>query len=123
METVKEQIVARSKVYVTQVPVRRDRDTGALVPAFNINTASEHGDVVVMLPSQAAFTVAPNDLIKELRRQLENFDPDTDFILPLGDFIIVAATFGFLGREYGRWTMLTWDRQLGRYLTTRISFR
>jgi hypothetical protein len=111
-----------ARVYVTQVPMRRDHGTGALVPAFNINTASEHGEVVVMLPSQAAFSIAPNDLIKELTRHLEEYDPDRDFILPLGDFIIISAAFGFLGRTFGRWNLLTWDRQLGRYLTTKINF-
>jgi hypothetical protein len=114
--------IRAARVYVTQVPMRKDRETGALVPAFNINTAGEHGELIVMLPPQAAFSVAPNDLIKELARHLEGYDPEKDFLLPLGDFIIVNVAAGILARDFGRWNVLTWDRQLGRYLTTKINF-
>lgn len=109
------------RVYVTQIPHRRDVDTNSFVPTVNIGPAAEHGEVVVMMPPQAAFH-ATADLVEQLSQKLRHYDYDAgDALIALGDPAIMAAAFAFLGKRFGRFTVLKWDRQIKRYVPARIS--
>lgn len=110
-----------AKVFITQVPHRRDADTKALVPTVNIAPASEHGEIVVMMPPQASFHNTA-DLTQQLRKHLREYNYDAgDSIVALGDPSIIAVAFGILGRLHGQFTVLKWDKNIGRYLPARIS--
>lgn len=109
-----------SKVFVTQIPHRRDTETKALVPSINIGPASEHGEVVVMMPSQASF-YATSDLIQQMEEHLKHYSFDEgDMLIALGDPINIGVACAYLGRRFGKFTMGKWDRQLGRYLKVTI---
>lgn len=109
------------KIYVTQIPHRRDQATKALVPAFNITPANEHGEVVVMMPPQAAFH-STVEVVNQLRKALENYEyEEGDSVLLLGDTTLVAATVAILARHHGKFGALRWDRNLGRYTRVVIS--
>lgn len=111
------------KVFVTQIPNRRDKETGALVPSINIGPAAEHGDVVVMMPAQASF-FATGDLIEQIGNHLCAYNyEDGDAVVALGDPSVIAAAFAYLGAKFGRFTVLKWDRQLGKYLKASINVR
>lgn len=102
-------------VYVTQTPIRRDKATNALVPAFNLAPATEHGELIVMMPAQAAFQ-STTELTKQLSSHLRGYDYAAgDCVLLLGDTTLVAATAALLGRQQAKFTVLRWDRNLGRY--------
>ncbi len=104
------------KVFVTQIPNRRDKETGALVPSVNIGPAQEHGDVVVMMPAQASF-FATNDLMNQIANHLDSYDFDEgDALVALGDPAVIGAACAYLGKKRAKFTMLRWDKQLGRYL-------
>lgn len=108
------------KVYVTQVPHRKDNRTGAFVPSVNISPASEHGDIVIMMPPRATF-FATADLLKQLGDHLKDYDYDAgDSIVVLGDPVVIAAACALLGSK-GSFTVLRWDKNLGRYTPVRIS--
>lgn len=109
-----------ARVFVTQIPHRRDNDTGALVPSVNIGPASEHGEIVVMMPPQASF-YATNDLINQLSNHLDSYDFDEgDSLVALGSPTVIAAACAYLGKRRSKFALLVWDKQLGRYL--RLTF-
>ena len=111
----------RPKVYITQVPHRRDQETGAFVPSVNIAPAVEHGELVVMMPPRAPFH-ATGDLIKQLWEHLKNYDYEAgDSIVAIGDPAVSAVACALLGKEFGKFTMLKWDRNVSRYLPSHIS--
>jgi hypothetical protein len=108
------------KVFVTQVPYRKDPTSGDLMPSVNVSPAAEHGEVVILMPPRVAFhnTI---DLVKQLKVQLQNYNyRDGDCVIPLGDPSVIAATFGILGKNNKAFTVLKWDKNLGRYLQARI---
>lgn len=104
-------------VYVTQVPHRRDGE--AFVPSINIGPATEHGTLVVMMPPRAPF-VTTHDLFEQLRFSLQDYDAEAgDCLLPLGDPVVAAAACAVLAIE-GPFTILRWDRNVGRYVAVRL---
>lgn len=108
------------KVYITQVPHRRDPDTNASVPSINIAPAVEHGELVVMMPPRAPFH-ATADLVSQLREHLKNYDCDAgDCLVAMGDPAVIAVACAILGKMHGRFTLLKWDRNVGRYLQAHI---
>lgn len=107
-------------VYVTQVPNRRDRETGALVPAVNISPAAEHGDIKILMPPNASF-FATRELVDQLRTGLRNYDfKRGDSIVCLGDPAIIAIAGAILSELGKRFTILRWDKNIGRYVRIEI---
>lgn len=108
-------------VFVTQIPNRRDKDTGAFVPSINIAPAAEHGEIRVMMPAQAPFH-ATTDLVSQLRAHLKNYSYGAgDSLVAVGDPAIIAVACAILGKEHGRFIVLKWDRNVGRYLPAHIT--
>lgn len=102
-------------VYITQLPHRRDPTTGALVPAFNVMTANEFGTPHVLMPPQAPYTTV-EFLMAQLRTALLHYDfAAGDSLLGLGDPVITAAAISILAVR-GKFALLKWERNLGRYL-------
>lgn len=109
-----------AKIFVTQIPHRRDPETRAFVPAINIAPAAEHGELVVMMPPRAAFH-ATNDLVQQLREHLKDYDYDGgDALVALGDPAVIAVACALLGKLFGRFRVLKWDRNVGRYIPAHI---
>lgn len=108
------------KVFVTQIPHRKDQDTGAFVPSVNIAPAAEHGEVIVMMPPRASF-FATTDLVKQLREHLKDYNFEAgDSVVALGDPSVVAVAFALLGKMHGKFIVLKWDRQIQRYVASRV---
>ena len=109
-----------AKVYVTQIPHKMDKAVDAFVPTVNISPASEHGEIVVMMPPRAAFH-ATGDLVKQLKEHLQNYDYEAgDSLVALGDPAVIAVACAILGKMHGRFTVLKWDREIKRYVPSRI---
>ncbi len=107
-------------VYITQIPNRKDKQTGSYVPTVDVTTAAEHGELKIMMPPQAAFH-ATGDLVKQMKEKLKDYDYDAgDSIVALGDPSIIAVAFAILGSTRGKFTILKWDRIVGRYIPTKI---
>lgn len=110
----------KPKVYITQVPHRRDPETRAYVPSINIAPAAEHGELVVMMPPRASF-FATSDLVKQMKEHLQNYDYEAgDCLVAMGDPAVIAVAFAILGKQNGRFTVLKWDRNVGRYLPAHV---
>jgi hypothetical protein len=115
-----EQEVSLAKVYVPQIPARKDKATGIFVPVVNVAPAAEHGEVVVLLPANTSF-YAVGDLITQLRTRLRQYDYGAgDSIVAIGDPAVMAAVFGMLGNMFGKFYVLKWDRSIGRYSKIKV---
>jgi len=107
-------------VYITQIPHRHDVATNAFVPSMNISPATEHGELRVMMPPRASF-FATADLVKQLREHLQEYDYNRgDSIVAIGDPAVIAVACALLGRMFGSFIILKWDRNVGRYLPTHV---
>lgn len=110
-----------AKVYITQVPHRRDPETKAFVPSVNISPAAEHGELIVMMPPRAAFH-ATSDLVRQLKDHLKDYSYEAgDSIVALGDPAIIAVACAVLGKMHGKFIVLKWDRNVGRYLPAHVA--
>ena len=69
-------------VYITQIPSRREGTTW--VPTVDVAPAREHGELKVILPSGLNYPEAA-PAIALLKKALAVFEPQLDFILPVGD--------------------------------------
>jgi hypothetical protein len=109
-------------VYVTQIPIRKDKQTGDYVPSLNISPASEFGAIEILMPSQVGYIHIPT-LFTTLREKLSSYNAENgDVLLPLGDPGIIAASTAILAIEYGNFSILKWERNLGRYVSTHFDY-
>ena len=109
------------KVYITQVPNRRDPETNTFVPTVNIAPAAEHGEPIILMPPRSSF-FATSDLVKQLREKLEHYDYEAgDSIVAMGDPAVIAVACAILGKLHGRFRVLKWDKNLRRYIPSHVS--
>lgn len=105
----------RPTVYIVQEPVRRDRNTGELVPAFDLTPAAAYGDLKVMLPT-GNVALSPDPLRARLTHELRNFTDD-DFLLPTGSMAAATLAAAIAAKfNRGRYKLLQWDRKAGAYI-------
>lgn len=107
-------------VYVSQLPSRRDPQTGTYVPAYNIGPASEHGELRILAPSQAPFMEA-TQIVPQMRAKLAQYDyAQGDCLLLLGNTVVISAVVALVA-AMGDFRVLLWDKNIGRYLPVIIS--
>lgn len=110
----------KAKVYVPQIPRRRDKETDKFVPTVNITPAEEHGEIVVLLPSNASF-YAVGDLVDQLRPQMKAYSyANGDSIVAIGDPSIMAVVLGMVGALHGKFYLLKWDKMTGHYSKSKV---
>ena len=91
-------------VYITQEMRGRD-----------ITDATSFGDIDILLPAgeQTSFSTQPT--IRRMMRKLSKFSDD-DYLLLAGDPAAIALASALAARHNaGRFKMLKWDRQEGKY--------
>lgn len=99
------------KVFVTQLPSRIE--DGAWVPSVDISPAKEFGDLVFVLPPGLNHPTAET-IMPQLHSKLFTFTPE-DYLLPMGDPVVMAAAAAWLGSRMEAFKMLKWDRITRRY--------
>lgn len=108
------------KVYVPQIPRRRDTTTDKFVPTVDISPAMEYGEPIMLFPSNASF-YAVGDMIEQLRPQMKAYNyEDGDSVIAIGDPAITAVVTGMLGQMHGKFYLLKWDRLSSRYNKIKI---
>lgn len=106
-------------VFIVQEPMRRDRQSGQLVPIMDFRGVLEYGDPVVCLNSpKVAFT--PGPMIRTLKDVLKDFTDD-DYLVAVGDPSAIAAAAAIAARNnLGRFNMLKWDKDSHKYIKVAI---
>ncbi len=104
-----------SRVFVTSNRMRKDRDTGQLKPIVDLRPAEKWGSLNAVFDHD----MEPTD-VSDVRRaadRLENFDPETDYVLPNGSPIATLATGMMLGdKGFDSIQTLVWDKIHMKYV-------
>jgi hypothetical protein len=109
-------------VYVTQIPVHKDKETKAIIPAINISPANEYGEIKTLFPSRMGIGNM-TDIINQLKDKLYSYDASKgDTILPLGDPVLSAVTFSVLSLYNKEYAVLKWDKKLKKYCKISVEF-
>ncbi len=109
------------RVFIPQVPHKRDRESNSLVPAFDITPAKAHGDLIVMVPLGTNL-FNTQELVRVLVPALTTYDWDAgDCLLAIGDPIAIAACGAILGAMHRRIRLIKWDRISHTYVPATIA--
>ncbi len=109
----------KGTVYVPQEVFYRN-ENGDLVPKFQMYPAERFGEIKVLLP-YGKVALAPQPMINKLRHQLKDFT-DSDYILPTGDPIAIAAAISVAGSfNRGRVKVLRWLGKERKYIVVKIN--
>lgn len=109
-----------AKVYLVQMPKRKDRVTGQLSDFCDISPARIFGDIEpALFPSFGAGYFTQND-VHEVRRRLKDYC-DEDSLLLIGDPAAMALS-AVLAAEVnrGQYSVLRWDNMRHEYM--RLTF-
>jgi len=102
-----------SRVFIPQVPSRFERSINTWVPTVSIESAKEFGEIVVMLPPEAS-RLDTDNIVQLLKAAMADYDKD-DYILALGDPLVLAIAASIADRASSPLRLLRWDRQTRRY--------
>jgi hypothetical protein len=108
-----------SNVYVVQCHRKRDPETNEFVPVYDLTPAKEFGAVIELLTPQAT-PFNPGPVVQRLHEVLQDYDPETDWILPMGNPALIGWAIA-IASEYspqGRVRILQWVGRENAYLPT-----
>ena len=101
-----------AKVFIPQLPMRYDRATNASVPSIDVNPAAKYGELVMLFGSETPRATA----LKEVKRESAAVGPG-DYILAVGDVVLLSLVIAYTLRRFGRATILRWDSDSRTYKT------
>jgi hypothetical protein len=97
-----------SKVLGVQSNMRRNEDK-SWTPRFDLTPASKFGEISFIF-GHGNHQFMGNDLHEIAAERLEGFDPEQDYILPVGDTSLVAVVFRVIEEMgMGPVRVLHWD--------------
>jgi hypothetical protein len=98
------------RVFVPQIPSRRDSESRIWVPTVNLKPAEEFGEVVTLLPPGSQFFAA-KEMTRLIKQRLHDGSfREIDYLLPLGSPTAMAVTAAVAARRLnGRLNILVWD--------------
>lgn len=109
-----------SKVYVIQVPARRDGPRGGWVEKYDLSSAGRFGALVRVLP-YGNVPIDPEPTVRRLTEAFVDFRPDVDHVLLLGDPVAMAQAVAILSRQCPQgFNALKWDRRADCYVAYRV---
>lgn len=105
-----------AKVFVVQVPARRDGPRGGWVEKYDLSPAEHFGELVRVLP----YGNVPDDPTAtraKLFDAFRTFDRSKDFVLLLGDPVAIAQAVSVLTVHLKQhpFRVLKWDRHTSQY--------
>jgi hypothetical protein len=101
------------RVFVPQIPSRFDTKTSTWMPTVSIDAAKEFGDIKVMLPPEAA-RLDTDTMVKLLKGAMADYGPD-DYVLALGNPVLIAIAAVLADRASSPMRMLQWDKITRHY--------
>ena len=110
-------MVARARVFFVHEPVKRDAQSGQMIPMFNIRPAAQFGDIVFALPGRNRPPEDPEACLLALRDVFRHFRAQ-DYLAVAGDLqtVIWAAVLACRALDRAPLKLLKWDRQVSRYI-------
>lgn len=97
-----------ARVFVVQRSYMKD-GAGILVERFNLDPATKFGQLVDLLSPSAKPFYIPDQLVGELMVKLRNYNPDLDYVLCVGNPILIGWAIAIAShRGGGRVSCLQW---------------
>lgn len=99
-------------VYVCQLPCKFVK--GQFVQTLNVNSAAKFGEIKeVCRPS---FSIASLSPVQEtIEKTLSRFDSENDYLLPVGDPLIIAKCISVLSKKHKSFRILKWNKKAQSY--------
>jgi FAD/FMN-containing dehydrogenase len=106
-------------VFVVQQHQRRDTRSGAWRVVHDLTPARKHGQIEVLLSPTAIPFGDPTEIVEELHRKLREYNPDRDWLLPMGNPALIGWAVA-IAAEYGggRVRTLIWSARDQDYIPT-----
>ena len=109
--------MSESRVFVIQ----EIAGTKAGNPKINIMGASNYGQFKFLLPEFSQIIFSPGPLVYKLRQGLKNFKK-RDYLLLTGDPAIIGVACSIVSDiTGGKYNLLKWDKQEGKYYPIEIN--
>jgi hypothetical protein len=104
-----------SRVFVTSNRMRKDHATGTLKPIFDLRPAEQYGSLNAVFDHDMEPTNTAD--VHRASDRVDDFDPDSDYVLPNGSPLATLAT-GMILRDKGIDTVqtLVWDKIYMKYV-------
>ncbi len=102
-----------SRVFIPQVPSRFDTNTNSWMPTVSINAAKAFGEIKVMLPPEAS-RLEPGAMVDLLCAAMADYG-EQDYILALGNPVLIAIAAILADRASSPLRMLQWDKVSRNY--------
>jgi hypothetical protein len=99
------------KVYITQ-------DTGRV----NFVPATRFGDLEMLANTDVPIYGDTESFITRIKRKLTQFQPDEDFLVLVGDPVLIGVVVAVLANRFTKFTILKWDRQEFLYVPVTLNF-
>jgi len=111
----------KPKVYLPQVPTRRNPETGEVEEVHDLSPAYLYGDITPLV-SPTCKPFDPDSFLPDMLAGLEDAEP-TDYFLPIGNQVLmVAAGIVMESVTGGPLQVLRWDGRERRYDVVTIDF-
>lgn len=107
-------------IYITQLPSRRSPEHGGYVPTVDVTPAKLFGELRFIFPP-GMNVQDMSAAAEQMAAALEDFDPGTDYLLPMGDPALMTLAAAQLGARFEQFRILKWDRHSGAYFVHAIS--
>lgn len=93
----------------------------------NLAHALPYGDIEILEGKDYPLFTDGSDVVKRLRAKLKEFNPAQDYLLLVGDPILMALCMAILTEPQDHITpafvrVLKWDRQAAQYIPVNITF-
>jgi len=109
----------RPKVYILQEVMRRDPTTNRNTPAHDFAPAAIYGSLEFVITAEARPSIVGRTLVNQLKDALKDFAPG-DYILPVGDPSLIFTAGAVIGKKYGSFKILQWERRQRAYIEMEV---
>lgn len=104
------------RVFVVHQPTGRDRETGAIKPTMDLTPAAQFGELRFILREWVNPFTDLDATVAEVRRVLQGEMRGGDWLLLVGNPVLIGVTAAIAGGLFGELRLLQWDRTAHRYL-------
>jgi hypothetical protein len=100
------------KVFIPNLPMRYDQVTNKKIPSIDLNPASHYGELIPLIEGKIdSYQLGFAEISSRIKAEMKA----GDFILSVGDVLLVAAAILYANESFGSVNVLRWDRQMHKY--------
>jgi len=91
-------------------------------PGKNVTPALKYGQLVTVVDRDADPLLEMDSILKAAESKLASFKPEDDYLLLIGDPVIIAAVVAVLTNRVWWFRVLKWDKQNSCYVVVTVDF-